>query len=77
MLYESGRIVDGVLKFFHENWVMIVSAGILLHRLCSIFIKMSRKCVNNPDNFCYICGEVTFALITPNVKKGIFLVFRL
>jgi hypothetical protein len=30
VLYESGRIVDGVPKFFHENCVVIVSAGILL-----------------------------------------------
>jgi len=40
---------------------------------------MSRKCVNIPDNFCYICGEVTFAsrkcLITPNIKKAHFLYF--
>ena len=36
---------------------------------------MSRKCVNNPDNFCYICGEVTFASITPTTKKAYFLDF--
>jgi len=40
---------------------------------------MSRKCVNNSDNFCYIFGEVTFAsrklLITPTVKKAYFLYF--
>ena len=49
------------------------------HRLCSIFIKMSRKCVNNPDNLCYILGEVTFASrkcsITPTIKKAHFLCF--
>lgn len=28
---------------------------------------MPRKCVNTADNFCYICGEVTFA----NQKKSI------
>ena len=27
---KSGLIVDGVPKFFHENCVVIVSAGILL-----------------------------------------------
>ena len=47
--------------------------------LCSIFIKMSRKCVNNPDNFCYTCGEVTFTSrkfsITPTIKKAYFLYF--
>ena len=41
---------------------------------------MSRKCVNNPDNFCYIHREVTFASrkcsITPT-PKNILLVFRL
>jgi hypothetical protein len=34
---------------------------------------MPRNCVNSPDNFCYICGEVTFStrkrLLTPMVKK--------
>ena len=47
--------------------------------MCSIFIKMSRKCVNNPDNFCYICREVTFVSrkrsITPVIKKTYFLYF--
>jgi len=49
------------------------------HRLCSIFIKMSWKCVNNLDNFCCICREVTFASrkcsITPTLKKAHFLYF--
>jgi len=47
--------------------------------MCSIFIKMSRKCVNNLDNFCYICGEVTFASrkcsITASIKKAYCLYF--
>jgi len=38
---------------------------------------MSRKCVNDPDNVCYICREVTFASrkcsITPSTKKAYFL----
>jgi hypothetical protein len=49
------------------------------NRLCSIIIKMSWKCVNNPDNFCYICREVTFASrkcsITPTIKKAYYLYF--
>ena len=73
MLYERCRIVDGVPKFSHEICVVIVSAGILLSQIVHIFIKVSRKCVNNPNAFYYICGEVTFAsrkcLITP-AKKG-------
>ena len=40
---------------------------------------MSRKCVNNPDNFYYICGEGTFASrkcsITSAIKKAYFLYF--
>jgi len=40
---------------------------------------MSRKCINNPDNFCSICGEVTFASrkcsITPSIKKAYYLYF--
>ena len=42
-------------------------------------MDMSWKCVNNPDNFCHICGEVTFASrkcsITPTTKKAYFLDF--
>ena len=49
------------------------------HRLCSILIKISWKCVNNPDNFRYIWGEVTFAWrkcsITTTIKKAYFLYF--
>lgn len=40
---------------------------------------MPRKCVNTVDNFCYICGEATFAKqkksITPQVKKAYHLYF--
>jgi len=41
---------------------------------------MPRNCVNSADNFCYICGEVTFArqrkVITAIVKKAYHLYFR-
>lgn len=34
---------------------------------------MSRKCKNDPDKFCYICGEITFVSqrrnLTPLIKK--------
>jgi len=40
---------------------------------------MSQKCINDPENFCYICGEVTFASrkcsITPTIKQAYFLYF--
>jgi len=40
---------------------------------------MPRTCVNSPDNFCYVCGEVTFSsqkrTITAIVKKGCHLYF--
>lgn len=40
---------------------------------------MSRKCVNSPDYFCYVCGEVTFASqkrsITPLIKTAYHLYF--
>lgn len=40
---------------------------------------MPRYCVNKPDNFCYICGEVTFASqkcgISPIIKKAYHLYF--
>jgi len=40
---------------------------------------MPRTCVNSPDNFCYVCGEVTFSsqkrTITAIVKKGCPLYF--
>ena len=35
---------------------------------------MSRKCLNSPDSFCYICGELTVkaekTALTPLVKKA-------
>jgi len=38
-----------------------------------ISYTMPRNCVNSPDNFCYICGEVAFSTrklpLTPMVKK--------
>jgi hypothetical protein len=34
---------------------------------------MSRKCLNDPDNFCYVCGDLTFQdqrrRLMPLVKK--------
>ena len=40
---------------------------------------MQRKCVNSTDNFCYICGEVTFSsqkrAITPIIRKAYHLYF--
>lgn len=40
---------------------------------------MPRFCVNNPDNFCYVCGEVTFSdqkrVITPLIRKAYFYYF--
>jgi hypothetical protein len=44
-----------------------------------ISIRMERKCVNSADNFCYICGEVTFSsqkrAITPIIRKAYHLYF--
>ena len=41
---------------------------------------MPRKCVNHPDNFCYVCGDLTFKdqrrSLTPLVKKCYELYFR-
>lgn len=40
---------------------------------------MPRDCINKPNNFCYICGEVTFASqkrnFTPKIKKAYQLYF--
>lgn len=40
---------------------------------------MSRQCINKPDSFCYVCGEVTFKStqkpLTPLVKKAYELYF--
>ena len=42
-------------------------------------LMMPRNCVNNADNFCYICGEVTFACqrkaVSEIVKKAYHLYF--
>ena len=40
---------------------------------------MHRHCINNVDNFCYICGELTFASqkgpLTSMIKKAYHLSF--
>ena len=40
---------------------------------------MPRRCVNKPDNFCYICGQITFAQqkckITSLIEKAYYLYF--
>ena len=40
---------------------------------------MPRKCVNSANNFCYVCGEVTFKSqkrqITPLIKRAYHLYF--
>ena len=42
-------------------------------------IKMSRKCMNSPDNFCYVCGDMTFVFkkvcVYCKYKKVYFLYF--
>jgi hypothetical protein len=42
-------------------------------------IEMPRKCVNSADNFCYMCGEITFAarkrVLTPLTKRAYPLYF--
>ena len=41
---------------------------------------MSRRCVNDPNTFCYICGEFTTKVqrrnMTPLVKKAYELYFQ-
>ena len=53
---------------------LIVSLSLLLlFKVSYISYTMPRNCVNNPDYFCCICGEVTFSTrkcpLTPMVKK--------
>ena len=40
---------------------------------------MPRHCVNKPDNFCYICGQITFVQqkrkITSLIEKAYYLYF--
>ena len=49
---------------------------ISMELLCFLTLEadMPRNCVHNADNFCYICGEVTFALqkqtLTAMVRKA-------
>jgi len=33
---------------------------------------MTRKCVNHPDNFCYVCGDMTFK----NQQRGLTLLLK-
>jgi len=50
-----------------------------LSALDSDGIEISRKCVNSLDNFCYVCGEITFAsrkrVLTPLIKLMYFQYF--
>ena len=32
--------------------------------------KKRRSCKNNPDSFCYICGELTLLNINPLLLNG-------
>lgn len=44
-----------------------------------LLLTMPRKCINNPNSFCYICGNVVFAVqrrnITPVIKTAYNLYF--
>lgn len=44
-----------------------------------VLLTMPRKCINDPNSFCYICGEVVFAVqrrnITPVIKTAYNLYF--
>jgi len=52
---------------------LIVSLSLSFFKASYISYTMPLNCVNNSDNFCYICGEVTFSTrklaLTPMVKK--------
>jgi len=64
---------------FMRSVTWCINLAFYCHRLCSIIIKMSRKCVNNPDNVCYVCGGVTFTSrkcpITPTLWKACLFYF--
>ena len=51
----------------------------LYYNLLKIISKMSRKCVNSRDTFCYVCGEYTLKsqrkTISPLIRKAYELYF--
>ena len=60
-------------RCFMFSFFRISGFGVLLKcKIC--YIKMPRKCVNLVNNFCYICGEITFSSqkrnLTPLVKTA-------
>jgi len=58
-----------------------VSSSLYLALFPKISIMAQRKCINSPDKFCYICGELTVLKqqvnITDFVKKVYFAYFGL
>jgi len=64
-LYRKKKLVRLLVSLFSAFYFFKVSY---------ISYTMPRSCVNNPDNFCYICREVTFPTrkcpLTPMVKKA-------
>ena len=63
-LYRKKKFVKLLVSLFYACYFFKV--------IC-ISYTMPRNCVNSPDNFCYICKEVTFSTrklpLTPMVKK--------
>ena len=56
---------------------VLVLLSLIHNIICAIyildFLKMSRKCLNDPDKFCYVCGNYTLKTqrrsITNDIKK--------
>jgi len=53
---------------------LILSLSLFFFKVSYISYTMPRNCVNNPNNFCYICRAVTYSTrklpLTPMVKKS-------
>ena len=65
-----------LFKFLKYNLKIYINVIIFLNSISivnSMFQTIPRKRLNHPDNFCYICGEITFKSqrrhITPLIKK--------
>ena len=78
---RSGYYVRPVSVYYWELFSLVQCKIVsLCVRTPSVFLKwnISRSCRNKPDNFCYICGELTTKerkLLPPLVRKAYELYF--
>jgi hypothetical protein len=53
-------VVSQALPCEHQKCFLFCSVKCVTSLCHSIASIMPRKCLNHPDTFCYVCGELTF-----------------